>query len=346
MSAVIHHFVVHQLALNDKNELAVVPRQRCFDVTPDIETLATQINSAFNQKPGKGVGSFVSASDESEGASDPAAFSQLLDGALDSDEHFALFSIKATQLLKQTLLEQGMVETGFVVFSHYEFLATKYLLIALLNTRQHVEINQQLELNVSDHLDVAKMQLAVRIDLTQLEVEPQHQRYISFIKGRMGRKVSDFFMQFIGCEELVDVKQQNKQLIQSVDEYLAVEQLDPQEKHTYRKEVTDYYKEKLESGDDISVKELSGRLPSSEPQRDFYAFSQQSDTPIEAQFQADRAALKSLSKFSGQGGGISLSFDRVLLGDRITYNADTDTLTITGLPPNLRDQLSKKTRND
>ncbi len=50
------------------------------------------------------------------------------------------------------------------------------------------------------------MQLAVRIDLTQLAVTAEQLRYISFIKGRMGRKVSDFFMHFIGCEELVDVK--------------------------------------------------------------------------------------------------------------------------------------------
>jgi nucleoid-associated protein len=48
-----------------------------------------------------------------------------------------------------------------------------------------------------------------------------------------------------------------------------------------------------------------------------------------------------LAKFSGQGGGLSLSFDRKLYGDRIQYDAHTDTLVIKGIPPNLKDQLLK-----
>ena len=232
------------------------------------------------------------------------------------------------------------METGFVIFSHYEFLATQYLMITLLNTKQHIEINRKLELNCSDHLDLAKMQLAVRIDLTQLDITPEQNRYISFIKGRMGRKVSDFFMRFLGCEELVDIKQQNKQLLTTVDEFLAAEQLDPVEKHQRREVVAEYYKDKLEQGEDIQIKELAEKLPT-ENETDFYQFNQQTETPLEENFQADRGALKTLAKFSGQGGGISLSFDRKLYGERVSYNAETDTLVIKGIPPNLKDQLMK-----
>lgn len=233
------------------------------------------------------------------------------------------------------------IETGFVIFSHYQFLATDYLMIAIINTKQHVEINRELELSSSDHLDLAKMQLAVRIDLTQLTVTPEQQRYISFIKGRMGRKVSDFFMSFLGCEELVDVKQQNKQLLSSVDEFLASEQLDPQEKHQSRQIVSEYYKEKLEQGEDIHIRELADKLPKEDEQQDFYQFIKDAEQPIEEQFQADRSVLKTLAKFSGQGGGISLSFERSLLGDRVSYDPGSDTLMIRGIPPNLKDQLLK-----
>jgi nucleoid-associated protein len=147
-------------------------------------------------------------------------------------------------------------------------------------------------------------------------------------------------MRFIGCEELVDVKQQNKQLLVSVDHFLASEQLDPAEKQQRREAVSDYYKEQLEQGEDISIRELADKLPT-ENVTDFYQFNQQSEQPVEENFQADRTILKTLAKFSGQGGGLSLSFDRKLYGDRIQYDAHTDTLVIKGIPPNLKDQLLK-----
>lgn len=348
MSAVIHNFVVHQFALSEQQELVFIPKSACFDVTPDIEDLAHQINHSFNTKPGKGVGGFVdpqgyNSPEDAEVELSPERLNQfraLLGDVLQNPDNFVDFSVKSSELLKKSLLETGTVETGFVIFSHYEFLATDYLMITMLNTKQHMEINQQLELTCSDHLDLAKMQLAVRIDLTQFRTTPEQNRYISFIKGRMGRKVSDFFMGFIGCEELVDIKQQNKQLINTVDEFLSTEQLDPQEKLQTLQVVAEYYKEKLEQGDDIQLKELAEKLPS-EQEVDFYQFNQQSETPLEETFQADRGMLKTLAKFSGAGGGLTLSFERKLYGDRVTYNEATDTLVIKGIPPNLKDQLLK-----
>ncbi len=359
MSALIHHFVVHQLAVNQQQELTLVPRASCFDVSPEIENLAQQINHAFNIKPSKGVGAFVtenaeivSVSREPSAREEPSAqkesqtlaphavpFKTLLEDMQSEKHDFVEFSIQASELLKQSLIDTGTLETGFVVFSHYQFLATDYLMIAIINTKQHVEIDRDLELTSSDHLDLAKMQLAVRIDLTQLTVTAEQMRYISFIKGRMGRKVSDFFMHFIGCEELVDVKQQNKQLLTTVDAFLSAEQLDPQEKHQARETVSDYYKEKLELGEDIQIQELAAKLPSDHVS--FEEFNQSAELPVEEQFQADRGVLKTLAKFSGQGGGVSLSFERKLLGDRVSYDAGSDTLMIRGIPPNLKDQLLK-----
>ncbi len=351
MSALIHHFVVHQFAVNEQQELKLIPKQSCFEVSLAIEDLAQQINHAFNTKPSKGVGGFVELAGQrsNEEASDeeslpvvnPGQFKGILNEMLDEQSDFIDFSIHASELLKKTMLDMASIETGFVIFSHYQFLATDYLMIAIINTKQHVEINRELELTSSDHLDLAKMQLAVRIDLTQLTTTPEQQRYISFIKGRMGRKVSDFFMSFLGCEELVDIKQQNKQLLSSVDDFLASEQLDPQEKHQSRQIVSEYYKEKLEQGEDIHIRELADKLPKEDESQDFYQFVKDAEQPIEEKFQADRSVLKTLAKFSGQGGGISLSFERKLLGDRVSYDPGSDTLVIRGIPPNLKDQLLK-----
>ena len=344
MSILIHHFVVHQLIVNNEGKMQLIPREGCLPVTPALEQLGQQLHHTFVSKPGKGVGHFIETEQED------ASFAESLNGytahhdasPADSDTAFVPFTKTAGDLLLKSLVDTGQVETGFVLFVHYEYLATQYLLVTLLNTKAHVESNQQLELNSREHLDLAKMQLAVRIDLTQYRIQPEQQRYVSFIKGRMGRKVSDFFMQFVGCEEKVDVKQQNKQLISSVENYLASEGLDAEEKTAHRTEVSNYFKQQIDSGDSIRISELAEKLPRDEDnQRDFAQFTQGLETPIEPEVQPDPAAIRQLAKFSGQGGGVSLSFDRKLLGDRIIYHPDSDTLTIKGIPPNLKDQLKR-----
>lgn len=332
MSLVVHNFVVHRLSLSDDGKIHFIPRASCFEASAQIETLTQQLHATYNGKPSKGVGGFESES----------GFSVQLNDVVNQDKSFHEFSVDSGKLLLETLVNDGMVETGFLIFTHYEYLATEYLMIGLLGSKQQIAVNQELNLNYSEQLELAKMQLAVRIDLTQFKVTPEQFRYISFIKGRMGRKISDFFMNFIGCEEKVDVKEQNKLLISQVDSYLSEQQAEPAEKDEHRASVANYYKAKLENDDDISVKDIADILPKSDEQdMDFDRFNAEAESPLEPSFQPDRSMLKGLAKFSGSGGGVTLSFDRKLLGERVSYNPHTDTIMIKGIPPNLKDQLMR-----
>jgi nucleoid-associated protein len=154
-------------------------------------------------------------------------------------------------------------------------------------------------------------------------------------------------MHYIACEEKVDVKQQNKQLMQNVDDYLSHEQCDAYEKNQHRGSVAAYFKEKVVEGEDVTVEEIAQFLPQDEDAgQSFAVFNDQQESPLEPSFQPDRAVIKSLAKFSGSGGGVTLNFDRQLLGERILYDPHTDTLTIRGIPPNLKDQLLRATKGN
>ena len=95
----------------------------------------------------------------------------------------------------------------------------------------------------------------------------------------------------------------------------------------------------------MRVKDLSEHFAQAQPsERSFEDFSreytQQREAELPEEFPADKATLRKVVKFQGQGGGVSVGFDHTQLGERIQYDAATDTLTIHGTPPNLRDQLS------
>ena len=334
MSVIINHFVVHQISEHEQ-ALAINTRDDLFEVSEDIEVLVQQLLQSYNNKPVKGIGGF-SAEEEAE-----QECKILLDDLIQQGADFLPFSVRLAQLLVNAMVSQGTPETGFLVVTQFQYLATDYLMVALLDTKEHVEVNNRLQLTVASHLDLAKMQLAARIDLSQYQAAPELNRYISFIKGRVGRKISDFFMAFLGCAEEVDIKQQNKLLLDQVEDYMTQESFEPEEKMQKREELSSYYKEQIESGEEIEVKEIARTLAMDDQKQDFHAFTQQSDESLEDSFQGDKSAIKTLKKFTGQGGGVSISFERKMLGERVIYQPDSDTLMIKGIPPNLKDQLLK-----
>ena len=334
MSANVNEFVVHQISLSEEGKLVFIPRPSCFEVSGAITELATQLHSNFNAKPSKGVGSFGRDLDPTM----PNLLAQMRSKEID----FYQFSVTASQHLVKTITDEAMLETGYVIFSLYNYLATDYLLITMLDTKDSMSVNQQLDLTSNKFLELSKMQIAVRIDLTQLDVSADDERYISFIKGRMGRKVSDFFMSFMSCEEKVDTKSQNKQFVQHLDTYLATQPLNANEKHEHRLSVSKYYKDKAALGEDIAIDDVDSVLPAmSEGRHSFASFNARLEQPLEPTFQADKSMVNIMNKYSGSGGGVSISFERKLLGQRVHYDINSDTLTITGLPPNLKDQLTK-----
>ena len=334
MSVLINHFVVHHI-IEHEQSLKINTRNDLFEVSGDIELLVQQLLQSYNNKPVKGIGGFT----VEEGSK--TEFKEQLDTLIAGEGNFLDFSVKVSELLVSAMVDMGTPEPGFLVVTQFQYLATDYLLVALLDTKEHVEVDASLKLAVASHLDLARMQLAARIDLSQYQSSADLNRYVSFIKGRAGRKISDFFLAFLGCAEEVDIKQQNKVLLDQVEEYMAKEQFEPEEKSQKREEIATYYKEQIDSGEDIEIQEVARTLAMDDQKQDFHAFAQQSETPLESSFQGDKSAIKTLSKFSGQGGGVSVSFERKMLGERVVYQPESDTLIIKGIPPNLKDQLLK-----
>ncbi len=154
--------------------------------------------------------------------------------------------------------------------------------------------------------------------------------------------MADFFLDFMQAEVGLDAKEQNKVLMQAVEDFCSDSKLEKDEAISYKKQVYDYCNEQIKAGDEVQVKELSGELPPSQDGTSFMEFTEQHGYELEESFPADRTAMRKLTKYVGAGGGLNISFDSLLMGERVFYDPETDTLTIKGTPPNLRDQLTRK----
>ena len=332
MSLHLSNVILHQLRKNDSDELVVNFRADSLANDASTENLVAELHRVFNSKAGKGFGSFKSDSE----------FQNWLHELRKGERSFYDFSQESANRLKDELSKYPFADEGILVIAEYQSLATDYLFVAIIPSNESLKVTEGLEISATDYLDLSKMDIAARIDLTSYETDKESNRYLAYIKGRVGRKVADFFLDFLQAEVGLDTKQQNQVLMQAVEDFCADAKLDREEKMSVKKQVHDYCNGQKKLGEEVCVKELSGELPDFGDVGSFVNYTQDQGYELEESFPVDSACVRKLTKFVGAGGGINLTFDALLLGERVFYDAETDTLTIKGTPPNLRDQLSRQ----
>ena len=340
MSLIISNITIHFLTKSEElGEVSVRTSEQAIEITPKISAFIDALHNIYNAKASKAYGKF--RFDQTE--EDPT-FSMSMDDYLSDNLGFADFSWSAVQKLKSELEKYDLSETGYLVICHYELLGGRYLFVALLPISEHYYVDGELNISADKHLDTARLQLAVRIDLVDYQQNSEGNKYISYIRGRAGRKVSDFFLDFLGCEEGLNAKEQTQTLVQAVEDYVSVNQLDAGEKQQTRKELLSYCKEQKASSQDVSMQEVGKVIghtttDTNGNEQDFYQFCQQQSYPIEESFPHDQAVVNKITKYSGFGNGISLSFERSHFGQDVVYNPHNDSITIFKVPPNLKEQL-------
>lgn len=331
MSLDINQIAIHQLIKHDEQNLELVLRDSLLETNTAVDEMMAELHRVYSAKS-KAYGLFA---EESE-------LAQALRLQRQGEEEFLPFSRAATARLRDELAKYPFAEGGVVLFCHYRYLAVEYLLVAVLTNLSSMRVNENLDISSTHYLDIAHADIVARIDLTEWETNPESTRYLTFLKGRVGRKVSDFFMDFLGASEGLDTKAQNRGLLQAVDDYTAAAELDKNERQSVRQQVYSYCNEQLQAGEEIALSELAQEIPSYGEQN-FQAFTAEQGYELEETFPADRSTLRQLTKYAGSGGGLTINFDALLLGERIFWDPVTDTLTIKGTPPNLRDQLQRRT---
>ena len=337
MSITVNQIVLHQLVKHAENETTTmesVLRDELLTITPEVEQMMLQLHQGYQNK-GKAFGVFQENS----------IFAQDLNRLLENEINFLNFSQQSTKLLAQELGKYNFADSGTLILCQYNFLATDYLFIALLDSRISMLVDENLEIRRTEYLDITQFDIAARINLTDLQINANSNRYLTFIKGRVGRKISDFFMDFLGAEEGLNPQVQNQCLLQAVSDYCEQGELNKEQTQAVKKQVFEYCKGQLANGDEIALTELSANLPTLN-ERPFVTFTEERDYGLEETIPPVRSALKTLTKFSGSGKGVTLSFDADLLNNRIEWDPLTDTLTIKGIPPNLKDQLQKALKCD
>ncbi len=343
MSIKIDQAIIHTIHQNSEGQLECRLRTSPLKQSLAADDLVAELHRLYTAKAGKGYGYFgvpTLADGQPAGEANPL-FKEAMVAWQAGELGFVEFSAQAGQLLGQELAKYDFAAGGYLLLAHYVHIANHYLFVALMSPKPSVAISPEMEVQGMEHLDLSNMQLTARIDLTEWKADPQSKKYLSFVKGRAGRKIADFFLDFMGCVEGIDAKQQNKVLMQALEDYVHTAELDQTEQQQCRDLVFDYCKAQSSSGDTVQLADIADEL-ADKGLESFHQFTSAGHYDLEAEFPADQATLRQLKKFAGTGGGVSISFDAGHLGERVLWDPARDTLTIQGVPPNLLDQLQRR----
>ena len=331
----IRHCIVHLIDKKPDGSPAVLhARDSELAASSALENLLADLNDSYNAKQGKAWGLFH----EESGA---YPFSGWLKAYLEGEQDFTTFSRQAVAQLQKLMEESNLSTGGHVLFAHYQQGMTDYLAIALLHHSEGVAVTEALDVTPAKHLDLGQLHLAARINLSEWQNNQQSKQYISFIKGKNGKKVSEYFRDFIGCQEGVDAPSETRTLLKAFSDFVESEDLAEEQAREKTDTLVDYATSQAKLGEPITLEELSGLIDEERP-RAFFEHIRNKDYGMAPEFPADKRTLNQFRRFTGRAEGLSISFEAHLLGDKIEYDEAAGTLIIKGLPTQLTDQLKRR----
>jgi nucleoid-associated protein len=331
----IRHAIIHLVDKKPDGTPAVVhARDQELAASDTIENLLADLNDSYNAKQGKAWGFF-------HGESGAYPFSSWLKQYLDEQQDFTAFSRTSIEHLQRLMEESNLSTGGHVLFTQYQQGMTEYLMIAVLQQVETAGLDGNLNVVVSRYLDTSNLSCAARINLSEWRNNPNSKQYISIVKSKAGRKSSEYFRDFIGCQEGVDGPGETRTLLKAFTEYVEKEDLSEESTREKTHALLDYATTQTKLGQPLHLQELSEVLDEDRPQA-FYDHIRNSDYGLSPEIPADKRVLNQFRRFTGRAEGLSISFEAHLLGSNVTYDADTGSLTIKNLPTQLTDQLKRR----
>ena len=329
----IRHSIIHQIDKKpDGSPAALHVSSTELVESQTTENLLNDFNEAYNAKTGKAWGLF-----HAESGAYP--FSGWLRAYVDGGD-FIEFSRVAVEHLTKLMEESNLSVGGHVLFAHYQQGMTDYLVIALLQHSEGITVGADLSVTPSKHLDFGTISLAARINISEWRSNPKSRQYISFLKGSKSRKATDYFRDFIGCQEGVDGPGETRTLLKAFSDFVTAEDMHEDSAREKTQTLVSYSMAQAKIGEPMSLNELSELIDEDRP-RAFYDFILNKDYGLSAEIPADKRILNQFRRFTGRAEGMSISFEQHLLGSKIEFEKEAGTLILRGLPTQLIDQLKR-----
>lgn len=335
----ISNLIVHEIQKNeDERKAILIARPNENPVDGQAEALSTQVINLFNRS-GMNTGRFINPQGSEEGAQLPTLlFRHFKDNSFTDFSGFTK-ACSAEYLKHLEPVEEA--EGGLLWFNHYELHDTHFLYIVMLKRKKGIGLGVDLSLSQIEQIETEKLHMALRINLTAWQSGDEG-RYIAFRFGRAPKSESEYFTQFIGCDEPKAAAKETRKLVDLTSAFCQSEGFPSKQVNEFKKVVSEHCQIKVEDREPLVINEIAKEVESRfsiEQANKFLEIADSDSFKMEKEIFVEKAALKKLTRLSGSSRALTLSFDIDLLGESVEFDANTGALMIKDLPKSLLKQL-------
>ncbi|WP_148612172.1 nucleoid-associated protein [Aeromonas sobria] len=239
----------------------------------------------------------------------------------------------------------GSAKPGYLLFYTYQFNEETFLAVVMLHETTGMVLDDDLVLNSVDPLDLNKLHLAVRINLTSWK-DPNRlsPKYLRFKLGKGAGDMRQFFISFIGCDEYINNRSDTVALKTAIETFCNEMQYDHERKNNVLQDAVDYIKLNTNQDGQIPLEGLSNRLFPDNPAE--FRVHAQDNHNLSDKVGIDKNSLSKFTSFNGRSKIISIRFVRSALGNEVKFDSIKKTLQINEIPRDLLEMLMEDEQLD
>ncbi|WP_375170728.1 nucleoid-associated protein [Marinobacter sp.] len=346
---IVHEVDKHKSETSGDMVVGYDIRKKENPINDHSKMLVNQVSKLF-RNTGLSSGNFKTPIDENDEKPD---FEKLLEKQFSENKFhdFVEFTSVATRNFGRLLNKAPNAKGGYLWFNHYVYDGKHFLSIVLLRKKEGLRI-KNLSLDPVEEIDLDKLHMAARINISNwLEKSLLETRYISFRVGRTTGNVTDYFADFIGCQEYTEAKEDTSNLIAVTVEYCHHHAFDPCKIERAKDEVFERCRKWIDDGKPVYIEDISLVLDKTfsiddEQAGVFLRVAQKDPYNLNNEIKIDKKTLSGLVRYRGHNKKMNISFDSELLDEVVFFNKEKGYLEFRELPEKLLAQLKNRELED
>ena len=327
----IKHCVIHQLFKDSSDKPATINTNK-NELPPEdaVASLFTQLKQNLQKSATRQYGCFDAAQSDNP-----------LPGLIakrNKDElSFVSMSEKISEQLKLSCDDSDEIFNSHILFVVEELMEQEFLYLFWIFHSDATYIDGELEVGNLSYIDTGRQSFVLKLDIAQWQVE-NWQQYLTLQMSRGNKELSHAFTHATGFVSSVNLQNQTNEFLEIVDQY--ADSLEKSESNNTKHAIVNYCVEQDMQGNAVNFESLSGALNEKEPKK-FSDFVKENQEEPQEEIYAHRNSLKKYVRFYGREKDLSISFSSDQMGENITFDPESGSLTFKQVPKSLQAQLAK-----
>ncbi len=321
------HAIAHRLVSTGEGKTELTLRDKELPLEGYSEELFAKLKGGFLSRISREHGSF-----DNEGK--PSPLQRGLEALMSKEQAFTEMSTELLETFRGQL-EQGKVDfQGHLLLFEEKALDHHLFHIFIAGQQQALQLNDALEVVPAYSVDTGSSLFGIKVDLAEWK-ERRDYAYLSLLPPRGNPPLLEAFRTLTGFANGLNKEEATLTFLEGIEAYAR--ELPKEKVDDYRSRVAEYCMEREEQDAPVSVRELAGNIDDIDT--DAFVRTVAQHTEEQPEVMLDRRSLRRYVKFTGREKDLAISFNSYQLNKRVSYDADTDTLSIEGVPKALRKQL-------